>query len=102
MNNAISPSRHTPIRHFLLGDVVATPGALDLLDRTATNAHDLLRRHQHGDWGSVPPEDAEENQRSIETGCRILSSYFLNDTERLWIITEADRSVTTLLLPEEY
>ena len=87
---------------FTLGQQVATPGALDLLDRTATNAHDLLQRHQHGDWGSVPPEDAEANRNSIGTGCRILSSYFLNATERLWIITEADRSVTTLLLPSEY
>jgi len=91
----------TPIL-FTLGQVVATPGALDLLDRTATNAHDLLQRHQHGDWGSVPLEDAEENRNSIETSCRILSSYVLNATERLWIITEADRSVTTLLLPDEY
>lgn len=87
---------------FALGQVVATPGALDLLDRTASNAQDLLVRHQSGDWGSVPPEDAEENRRSIEAGYRILSSYFLSDSERLWIITEADRSVTTLLLPHEY
>jgi len=87
---------------FSLGQVVATPGALDLLDRTATNALDLLIRHQTGDWGSVPPEDAEENLQSISSGCRILSSYYLNDSERLWIITEADRSVTTLLLPDDY
>ena len=102
MNNETRLNRAASFHLFLLGEVVATPGALDLLDRTATNAHDFLRRHQHGDWGSVPPEDAEENQISVETGCRILSSYFLNDTERLWIITEADRSVTTLLLPDEY
>lgn len=102
MSNAKAPySAPTPIL-FTLGQVVATPGALDLLDRTATNAHDLLQRHQRGDWGSVPPEDAEANRISIETDCRILSSYVLNATERLWIITEADRSVTTLLLPEEY
>jgi len=87
---------------FTLGQVVSTPGALDLLDRTCANAFDLLLRHQQGDWGTVPPEDAEENWHAIETGCRILSSYFLNETERIWIITEADRSVTTLLLPEEY
>lgn len=87
---------------FTLGQVVATPGALDLLDRTATNALDLLIRHQTGDWGSVPPEDAEVNLQSIASGCRILSSYYLNESERLWIITEADRSMTTLLLPDEY
>lgn len=87
---------------FSLGEVVATPGALDLLDRTATNARDLLNRHQQGDWGSVPPEDAEENVFAINNRLRILSSYTLNQSERLWIITEADRSATTLLLPEEY
>ena len=102
MNHA-KASKPTPkTLQFPLGEVVATPGALDLLDRTATNALDLLLRHQRGDWGSVPEEDAAENRQSIETGCRILSSYFLNDTERLWIITEADRSATTLLLPDEY
>ena len=102
MSSAITPNSAPATILFTLGQIVATPGALDLLDRTATNAHDLLQRHQHGDWGSVPPEDAEENRNAIETGCRVLSSYFLNVTERLWIITEADRSVTTLLLPDEY
>ena len=87
---------------FPLGQVVATPGALDLLDRTATNSLDLLIRHQHGDWGSVSLEDAEANLQAIATECRILSSYYLNAAERLWIITDADRSVTTLLLPDEY
>jgi hypothetical protein len=90
-----------PIR-FSLGQVVATPGALDLLDRTATNAADLLQRHQSGDWGSVPTEDADLNDYSVTHEGRLLSSYPLNDSERLWIITEWDRSVTTLLLPSEY
>jgi hypothetical protein len=67
-----------------LGQVVATPGALDLLDRTATNAQDLLQRHQHGDWGSVPPDDAEANTESVVAGNRILSSYPLSSTEKLW------------------
>jgi len=102
MSRAKSSNHAATALLFTLGEVVATPGALDLLDRTETNALDLLLRHQSGDWGSVPEEDVTENQRSIETGYRILSSYFLNDTERLWIITEADRSTTTLLLPEEY
>ena len=102
MSNANTSNQTPAISLFSLGQVVATPGALDLLDRTATNAMDLLQRHQCGDWGSVPPEDAEENLRSIDAGYRILSSYFLNDAERLWIITEADRSSTTLLLPDEY
>lgn len=86
---------------FPLGHLVATPGALELLDRTGENASELLQRHQRGDWGDVPPEDAIENENSIVNGCRIMSSYPLGD-ERIWIITEADRSATTLLLPEEY
>lgn len=86
---------------FPLGQLVATPGALALLDRTGENAVELLQRHQRGDWGDVPPEDAIENDNSIVNGTRILSSYQLVD-ERIWIITEADRSATTLLLPEEY
>ena len=102
MHNAKTPDSVPEICLFPLGEVVATPGALDLLDRTATNAHDLLMRHQHGDWGNVPPEDAETNIESVVTGGRILSSYHLNLTEKLWIITEWDRSVTTLLLPDEY
>lgn len=86
---------------FPLGLLVATPGALDLLDRMAVNASELLQRHQRGDWGDVPPEDAAENELSIVNGNRILSSYTVGG-ERIWIITEADRSSTTLLLPEEY
>lgn len=87
---------------FSLGQIVATPGVLEVLDQTAVNAWDLLRRHQGGDWGNVPPEDAEENVRSVANGWRILSSYPVSEDHRIWIITEADRSVTTLLLPDEY
>lgn len=87
---------------FPLGTILATPGALDLLDRAEMNAADLLLRHQQGDWGCVPPEDADANIHAIIDGCRILSSYELLNSERIWIITEADRSATTLLLPEEY
>lgn len=86
---------------FALGQIVATPGALELLDQEAVNASLLLERHQSGDWGDVPEEDAEENQSFVANGNRILSSYAIGD-ERLWIITEADRSSTTLLLPSEY
>lgn len=102
MTHAKTPDALPAPSLFALGQVVATPGALDLLDRSGTNAFTLLQRHQQGDWGSVPLGDAEANREAIESGCRILSSYFLNDSERLWIITEADRSVTTLLLPDEY
>ncbi len=97
-----STNKAGPARLFPLGQVVATPGALEVMDQYAINALDLIQRHQSGDWGNVPPSDAEENMRSVENGWRILSSYAISDDQNLWIITEADRSVTTLLLPEEY
>lgn len=84
---------------FPLGQIVATPGALELLDRSGVNAAELIQRHQSGDWGNVPPEDAVENDHSVVNGFRILSSYPIGEG-RIWIIT--DRSRTTLLLPEEY
>ncbi len=86
---------------FKLGQIVATPAALDLLEDSGVHAQDLLRRHLTGDWGKVCKEDAAENDFSVKNGFRILSSYDVG-SETLWIITEADRSVTTLLLPEDY
>ena len=90
---------------FDLGRVVATPGALGLLSATATDPAELLERHQGGDWGEVPPEDARENTRSLKYGWRVLSSYPVGAAEpggKVWIITEADRSSTCILLPEDY
>ena len=92
---------------FAPGSVGATPGALELLERTHTNAIVLLQRHLSGDWGELSAEDKQENERSLEDDCRLLSNYSILDEEfravgQVWIITEADRSVTTLLLPEEY
>lgn len=88
---------------FKLGQVVATPGALQAIEENSVDSWSLLQRHVNGDWGCVPEEDARENQLSVEKGYRILSSYPLNDQgDKLWIITEADRSSTTLLLPDEY
>lgn len=86
---------------FDLGQVLATPAVLELLDQHAFNAATLLLRHQQGDWGNVPPDDAELNKEAIRHGSRILSSYLVGD-QVVWIITEADRSATTLLLPSEY
>jgi hypothetical protein len=102
MCNAKPQYQMQPVLLFPLGKLVATPGALHLLDQVGADGYELVLRHQRGDWGSVPPEDAEQNQFAIDNGCRIMSSYFLSQTDRLWIITEADRSATTLLLPEEY
>ena len=88
---------------FELGRIAATPGALDMLEETGTDALALLRRHVAGDWGEVPPEDARENRFSVEHGFRILSSYPVRgDGGKLWIITEADRSSTCILRPDEY
>lgn len=86
---------------FPLGHVVATPGGLQVLMKADENAPELLDRHVHGDWGEVSPEDARENEFPVREGFRILSSYAVGDN-RLWIITEADRSSTCILLPNEY
>ncbi|MCR5892202.1 MULTISPECIES: hypothetical protein [Burkholderia] len=88
---------------FPLGRVLVTPGAIDLLDRTGTNADDLLRRHLRGDWGVVCSADARANNLAVVSGTRILSAYELGARrEKLWVLTEADRRATTLLLPCEY
>ncbi|MDD7803741.1 hypothetical protein [Ralstonia solanacearum] len=86
---------------FPLGQVVATRGVLLHLEREGIAADPYLDRHVRGDWGDVPPEDAEANRHAVQNGARILSSYQISG-ERVWIITEADRSVTTLLFPSEY
>lgn len=84
---------------FNPGQILATPGALETFD-SQTLAECLLR-HLNGDWGDVPPEDVRENELSLKNGFRLLSAYELPQG-RLWIITESDRSATTLLLPSEY
>jgi hypothetical protein len=85
-----------------LGRVVAAPGALQALARAGENALLYLARHAAGDWGIVSPEDACANELDRETGERILSAYRLREGTKLWIVTEADRSSTYILLPEEY
>jgi len=88
---------------FTLGQVVATPGAVRTMQENGIEALSLLSRHANGDWGCVPEEDRLENQRSVEEGYRVISSYVLNDHgDKVWVITEADRSSTCLLLPDEY
>ncbi|PQV51902.1 hypothetical protein [Paraburkholderia sp. BL21I4N1] len=88
---------------FPLGRLLATPGAIDLLDRTGTNATSLLHRHQCGDFGDLCASDVQANRDAILTGARILSCYRIGARqEKVWVITEADRDATTILLPSEY
>lgn len=87
---------------FPLGTVVATHGALAALRDAGTSPLALLDRHVAGDWGDIHPEDRGLNELALCRGMRLLSVYELVTSETVWIITEADRSVTTLLLPTEY
>ena len=87
---------------FPLGRVVATPGALRALEKAEQHPAEFLDRHVNGDWGEVPDADKQENERSVEQGFRILSAYTTSAGDKLWILTEADRSATTILLPEDY
>lgn len=87
---------------FALGQVLATPGALELLETHQLTALPFVLRHVSGDWGDICAEDRQSNADALQCGYRLMSVYVLSKAERLWIITEADRSSTTLLLPEEY
>jgi hypothetical protein len=84
-----------------LGRVVATPGALKLLTEARTHPFDYLARHATGDWGELCAFDRRQNEIALRESYRVLSSYETT-AGRVWVITEADRSVTTILLPEEY
>lgn len=88
--------------HFALGRVVATPGALGALAAHDVSAHTLIERHARGDWGLISAEDTKANDAALRLGGRLLSSYEVAADTRIWLITEADRSATTLLLPSEY
>jgi len=85
---------------FRLGQTVITPNALDHLH--PEDVRESLRRHALCDWGDCCPEDAAENDLSLREGFRLLSVYHDRKGEKFWIITEGDRSVTTVLLPEDH
>lgn len=87
---------------FPLGQVVATPGALEALARSGQSPADFLDRHAAGDWGDVDEHDRQANEDALVNDERLLSVYHTKQGERIWVITERDRSVTTLLLPNEY
>ena len=85
---------------FPLGQVVATPGAIEALNEAKTSAWEFLSKHVSGDFGEVDADDWQANLDAIKDGERILSAYTLKTGERLWAITEADRSSTCILRPD--
>lgn len=87
---------------FALGQVVATPGALEALETAKQTPVELLQRHLVLEPGELDEEDQQTNLGAVASGERVFSSYLLNDGTKIWVITEADRSSTCLLLPEEY
>lgn len=90
------------IRQFALGKIVATRGAIAAMQEAGQCPLEFLSRHIRNDWGEVCPDDWVLNDQALDDGDRILSAYKTNKGERLWIITEADRSASTFLLPDEY
>lgn len=87
---------------FDLGQTVITHGAIEALEESNQLPNEFLAKHQSGDWGVIGKEDSEENEFSLRNGFRLLSAYLTAKREKIWVITEADRSVTTILLPSEY
>jgi len=93
-------SENQSLAKFRLGHLVSTPNALSQLQQ-----EDILKaiqRHQGGDWGDVDEHDRQANDHALIEGTRLLSVYCAVNGTKFWIITEADRSVTTILLPEDY
>lgn len=92
---------------FDLGQIVATPGALEALESASQSPAEFLSRHASGDWGELCVEDQEANNEALTTGVRLLSAYHLADDTKILIVTEAAdengrREATTILLPSEY
>lgn len=98
-SNAVVTERYKPL--FALGTVVTTTGADALLRKHNLHPIRFIARHLNGDWGDVSGADAVANREALTESGRLLSAYSLPGAEQLWVITECDRSVTTLLLPDE-
>lgn len=99
-NSKIPSTKYKPM--FALGQVVATPGALNAMSELNIAPASLIDRHVTCDWGDLGAADRQANSDAIDSGMRIFSSYKISAAMKIWIITEADRSSTTLLLPDEY
>lgn len=105
--NNLEPQRQPdderiPEALFELGQLVVTPGAVEALKREKRHPVQLISRHVIGDWGTLPEEDVAENEFSLKNGYRLFSSYEFESGSKYYVITEWDRSVTTVLLPAEY
>jgi hypothetical protein len=87
---------------FALGSLYFTPGAIAAFEESSGDFTEFLHRHVTGDWSEMSSPDQEENQLAIQNGKRVFSAYHLSSGQKIWVITEADRSATTILLPEEY
>jgi len=87
---------------FKLGVCVCTPAALELLESLDRTPHDLISRHVTGDFGDLDDEDLVQNCQAVEQGYQVFSTYQLAPGARVWVITEGDRSCTTVLLPSDY
>lgn len=87
---------------FALGQVVATPAALEMLQRHGRTPLVYITRHHQGDWGDLCEEDRNANETALNDGSRLFSAYKLSEDDRIWIITEADRSSTCVLTPDCY
>jgi hypothetical protein len=99
-NNTITKTQNKVL--FPLGQIFLTVGARESLEESNQLPHEFLAKHQSGNWGDIREADKKENELSLKEGFRILSAYKTTKGEKLWIITEADRSSTTCLLPSEY
>jgi hypothetical protein len=95
-------NKEDPRPRFALGGMRITPFATDALQKSGDNVALLIRRHMSGDWGDLDDYDKTQNDEGVERGLRILSSYTLSSGDRLWVITEGDRSATTVMTPDEY
>ncbi len=105
LSEPLTPTVRSPARAPLrvpLGRLTATPKALELLKDQGINPVTLLSRHHRGDWGDLDADDWQRNDQSLLHGYRVVSNYQITPHEAIWIITEADRSVTTILHPEDY
>lgn len=87
---------------FPIGRLVATPGAVAAMAEAGQNAMHFISRHIAGDWGECCEEDRQANEDALCNGERLMSVYRTAKNVKLWVITEADRSATTILLPDEY